>query len=177
MNKYVGFLILAAIGIIVAAWYWLWYLPSQNQDSDQQGPPAEGSPCTLNASANIRSIPGIIQNGVCVPAPSTRMTAIQANNIVNKSATKDSLGYPTISFNGDFYRPDLSNFPPSDLQNLLKNGWWISLLTGGTLNGYQAGNNGNYLVAIYDVQNPAAAINSGKSQIVIPATLQPYLIS
>lgn len=165
-------LIVAGIGIAVAAWYFLWYLPSQTPDDSGTTGPADGTPCTVRTA---RSRPGTYQGGICVPLPANRMTAIQANAIVNQYAVKDSAGYPTINFIGDFTKPNLASFPTPSLQNLLQNGWWLALLTGGTLNGYQAGDNGNYLVAIYDLRDTSAAINNGKSQIAIPAPLQPYI--
>lgn len=180
MNKFViGLLIAAGIAILIGAWYWLWYLPNQTDAGiDQPIPLPEGSPCTLTLNRTIAATTrqGIIRNGVCVPVENPRITGIEASNIVTASAPKDSYGYSTINFNGDFTRPNLSTYPTAALQNLLSNGWWISLLKGGTLNGYQAGSNGNYILGIYDLRDPNATINAGKTVIAVPPALQPYLV-
>lgn len=174
MSKLViGLLIAAGIGILIAAWYFLWYLPSQTPDVPGSTGPADGTPCTVRTA---RGIPGTYQGGICVPVASNRMTAIQANGIVNNYAVKDSAGYPTINFNGPFSNPNLSSFSTASLQNLLQNGWWIGLINpGNNLPGYQMGDNGNYLIGIYDLRDSAASINSGKTQITIPPPLQPYI--
>ena len=168
-------LIVLAIGAAVAAWYFLWYLPSQGPSSSG---PQNGDPCIINPNPAVRNRQGVWQNGVCVPVDNTsnRMTAIQANGIINNYAIKDTLGYPTINFNGDFSKPNVSNYPGSALQNLLKNGWWFALLQSNpNLPDYDKGDNGNYLVAIYDLRDSSATINNGKSQIAIPPALQPYI--
>lgn len=110
-----------------------------------------------------------------VTPPATRMTSVQAQNIIDGYATKDAGGLPTITFNGTFDKPNLSKYPQLQLQKMLNNGWWLGLLTGGNLNGYQSGSNGNYLVSIIDSRNTKNSINAGKSQITIPVNLQPYL--
>lgn len=173
-------LAILAIAALGAAYYYLIYLPGLAPT----GPP-DGTPCTIESTGAVRpplQSSGTYQNGVCVPSsvPSNsgpRMSAIQANNIVNSNAVKDSAGYPTIKYiNSDFYKPDLSTFPQAQLQSLLKNGWWFGLLSGGAgPGGFQLGDNGNFLVAIYDVRNSSSTINLGKSQVSIPASLQPYL--
>lgn len=176
MNTFVKWtLIVLGILAALAAWYFLWYVPSQTStDAPPSTGPADGTPCTVRTA---RGIPGVYQGGICVPLPANRMSVIQANSILNTYAIKDSLGYPTINFYGDFTKPNLSSFPQSVLQNLLQNGWWLGLVNGGTMNGYQGGDNGNYLVAIYDLTDSAATINNNKSQIIVPASLQPYLKS
>lgn len=169
-------LALAALG---AAYYFLVYLPGQTDTG-----PSDGTPCTIDSLGVSRGTqtPGTYQNGICVPngVPSTqtnRMSAIQANNIVNSNAVKDSAGYPTIKYiNSDFYKPDLSTFPQAQLQSMLKNGWWFGLLNSTSPGAFQFGDNGNFLVAIYDVRNSSSTVNSGKSQVSIPASLSPYLI-
>lgn len=170
-------LIILAILAAIAAWYFLWYLPSQgSDDSTTTSGPKDGDRCDLTPGPGLPSRPGILQNGVCVPIPSNRMTAISASSVVDNYAVKDSLGYPTINFNGDFTKPNLAAFPGPSLQSLLKNGWWIGLLNGGTgPGGFQLGDNNQYLVGIYDLRDPSASINTGKSQVVIPASLQPYI--
>lgn len=168
--------ILAAVTLGVA-YYYLWYKPGLAST----GPP-DGTPCTIESSGAVRlQSQGTYQNGVCVPSSvptnaGPRMSAIQANNILNQYGIKDSAGRPTLHYSGGFDSPDTANFPASQLQNLLRNGWWFGLLTGGTLNGFKAGDNGQYLLAIYDMRDPSASINSGKSQVYIPSTLTPYLI-
>lgn len=173
--------------------YWFWYLIAVivfiaaiviyfNWDAlfgsvssaGEDNPTADGKPCTLS-SGSQRNKQGIYKNGICVPLPTDRLTAIQANNIVNNYAVKDSNGYATISFNGSFDFPNLSKFPVQALQNLLQNGWWLSLLKGGTLNGYKAGSNGSYLVSVYDLRDATASINNGKTQVAVPPSLQPYI--
>lgn len=172
-------LIILGILAAVAAWYFLWYLPSQGSSTSSTSGPQDGDPCILTED---RTSPreGIIQNGVCVPLnvnpASNRMTAIQANNILNQYGIKDSAGRPTLHYSGGFDSPDTANFPASQLQAMLRNGWWFGLLTGGTLNGFKPGDNGEYLLAIYDLRDSSATINAGKSQVYIPSTLTPYII-
>lgn len=142
----------------------------------EDNPTADGKPCTINSSAQrYFNTNGVYKNGVCVPLPIARLTAIQVQNIVNSYSGKDTAGNPTINFNGTFDYPNLTRFPNSQLQTLLRNGWWISVLKGGTLNGYKAGLDGNYLIAIYDMKDTNNPLNDQKIPIVIPAPLQPYL--
>ncbi len=170
------------VGGLSLAYYYLVYKPGLTDSNS----PMEGAPCIITSSvtateAEIRNMPGVIQNGLCVPgitgnASSERMTVIQANDILNTYAIKDPLGNVTLNYNGaNFDQPNLSSFPTEALQNLLKNGWWMALLTGGTVNGFKIGSNGNYILAIYDLRNPSASINTGKSKVYIPASFQPYL--
>lgn len=148
-----------------------WFSTTTPEDTNSN---SDGLPCIVN-TPNQRVVNGIYKNGICVPIPATRLTAIQAQSIINTYSGKDSAGNPTINFNGTFDYPNLSSFPNTQLQNLLRNGWWISLLKPGSLNGYKPGLNGNYLIAIYDMKDTANPLNDGKTRIIIPAPLSPYI--
>lgn len=166
----------AAVVALSVAYYYLVYKPGLASTG-----PSDGTPCTIESTGAVRlQSAGTYQNGVCVPSSvptnTSRITAIQANNILNQYGIKDSAGRPTLHYSGGFDSPDTANFPASQLQSMLRNGWWFGLLTGGTLNGFKPGDNGQYLLAIYDLRDHSASINSGKSQVYIPSTLTPYLI-
>lgn len=49
------------IGALVAAWYWLWYLPSQKSDAP---PIPDGTPCSTTGGTDTD---GFYKNGVCTP--------------------------------------------------------------------------------------------------------------
>lgn len=165
-------IIIAVILIIALAYYFLIY----KRSPAAAGPNTpDGTPCTLPNLIRGTSNIGIYKNGICVADSGARMTAVQAQNIINSYAEKDANGRPTIQFNGPLTNPILSKFPNSQLQSLLKNGWWFSLIVSSDPNG-EKGTNGFYLLSLYDKRDATNPINTGKSQIVVPANLQPYLI-
>lgn len=164
IKKYWWLLLLLALAIIGALYYFLIYKPAHS---------AAGEGDTTKTCPDGSVIPITATCTTAAPTVTPRnLTAINVQEVINRYAIKDSVGNPTLNYNGGFDNPNLSTFPQEVLINLLQDGWWFALINDG--GNYKKGANGYYLLSYYDMR--ATIKDPTKGGVAIPVNLLAYKV-